>query len=122
MLHDEILRLSHTKGPQNLYCLFYAPYQRSTIHSDHNLENHTGVNENHLRYHGLEFLLSSSVPYSVRRNRSRQSKRPVEFNLCHLSQTTDIAQQVVSEYVVAWIRRMQKWKYKYSSTPSQPRH
>jgi hypothetical protein len=38
MLHGEKLRLPHTKGPQNLYCLFYAPYQRTAFHTDNNLE------------------------------------------------------------------------------------
>ena len=56
-LHGENLRLPHMKGPQNLYCLFYAPYESS--HSNYNLEIYTYINENHmtfhLRYHGLEF-------------------------------------------------------------------
>lgn len=112
MLHGEKLRLPHTKGPQNLYCLFYAPYQRSTFHSNHNLEIQICMNPNHLRYHGLEShsvliraIFGSAQSISTIEATCRISFVPsVEwFNIRivdRISKSTDIVQQVVREYAV----------------------
>ena len=56
MLHGEKLQPPHTKGPQNLYCLFYAPYQRSIFHTAHNLEIQICSNPNH---HTLDHVSES---------------------------------------------------------------